>query len=75
MHKRKPSDDNWLPYFSAKASGDVLMRLAKGNPQIEFLVLCGHTHSDAYYQALENLSVEAGSAEYYAPKVQKLIRA
>jgi hypothetical protein len=37
------------------------------------LVLCGHTHSKASYQAAKNLSVEVGSAEYYVPQIQKII--
>jgi predicted MPP superfamily phosphohydrolase len=73
MHQGEVSDDNWLPYFSSKATGDVLMTLAKNNPLIDFLVLCGHTHSTASYQAFKNLNVEVGCAEYYAPKIQKII--
>ena len=45
LHQGKISDDNWLPYFSSKVMGDVLLQTAKDNPCIEFLVLCGHTHS------------------------------
>ena len=73
MYQGEISDDNWLPYFSSKATGDVLMTFAKDNPLIEFLVLCGHTHSTASYQAFKNLNVEVGCAEYYAPQVQKII--
>jgi len=43
MHKNKISTDDWLPYFSSKIMGDVLMQVAQENPQVEFLVLCGHT--------------------------------
>lgn len=67
------SDANWLPYFSAKVMGDVLMPCAKDNPSIDFLVLCGHTHSEAYYQPLANLTVKTGRAEYYHPTVQEII--
>jgi len=67
------SDDNYLPYFSSKAMGDVLLPVAKDNPSIEFLVLCGHTHSNALYQASGNLTVKAGTAEYCKPIVQEII--
>lgn len=67
------SNDDWLPYFSSKVMGDVLLKVAKENPAIEFLVLCGHTHGEAKYQPLDNLIVEAGSAEYYCPRVQQII--
>jgi predicted MPP superfamily phosphohydrolase len=67
------SNDDWLPYFSSKVMGDVLLKMAKENPAAEFLVLCGHTHGEATYQPLDNLMVEAGSAEYYYPQIQKII--
>ncbi len=73
MHEGKISDDDWLPYFGSKATGDVLMQVALQNPLIQFLVLCGHTHSDAQYQPLNNLVVEAGRAEYEWPQVQRVL--
>lgn len=73
MHMGLMSDDNWLPFFSSKISGDVIFNAANQYPQIEFLVLCGHTHSEAHYQPLNNLTVKAGKAEYYDPKIQDLI--
>lgn len=73
MHQGKISGDDWLPYFSSKVTGDVLMQVAKDNASIEFLVLCGHTHSEAYYRPLDNLCVKAGKAEYYRPEVQEVI--
>lgn len=73
MHKGEESDDHWLPYFSSKATGDVLTKIARENSHIEFLVLCGHTHSEATYQLFENLMVKAGKAKYYEPLVQKFI--
>jgi len=73
MHKGKKSDDGWLPFYSSKIMGDVLMKVAEDNPAIEFLVLCGHTHSAARYQPLDNLVIRAGAAEYYRPKVQEIL--
>ncbi|OGT07793.1 MAG: serine/threonine protein phosphatase [Gammaproteobacteria bacterium RBG_16_37_9] len=69
----KSSDENWLPYFSSKAMGDVLILVAKNNPLIDFLVLCGHTHSEGYYQPIANLIIKAGKAEYYQPVAQEII--
>lgn len=74
LHNGQLSDDNWLPYFSSKAMGDVLMPIAKNNLFINFLVLCGHTHSDACYKPLENLVVKTGKAEYYQPTIQEIIK-
>ncbi len=73
LHNGKISDDNWLPYFSSKAMGDVLTPFACNNPSIDFLVLCGHTHSDACYQPLANLTVKTGQAEYYQPVIQEIL--
>ncbi|MCW5589022.1 MAG: metallophosphoesterase [Legionellales bacterium] len=73
LHQGKVSDANWLPYFGSKVMGDLLLRVAKDNPAVEFLVLCGHTHSAAHYQPLVNLLVKAGNAEYYQPGLQELI--
>lgn len=67
------SDDDWLPFFSSKATGDVLLRIADRNQEIDFLVLCGHTHGKANIQILNNLAVRAGIAEYYQPMIQDLI--
>jgi hypothetical protein len=71
MYEAKISGDDGLPYFSSKATGDVLMQVAEENPDIAFLVFCGHTHHEAYFQARDNLIVKVGGAEYYQPKVQE----
>lgn len=72
-HMGQISDENWLPYFSSKIMGDVLKEIAEKYPSIEFLVLCGHTHSAADYRVLDNLTVRAGDVEYSQPKVQEFI--
>lgn len=73
LHEGKISNDDWLPYFSSKASGDVLMNICTAHPNIDFLAFCGHTHSKARYCSLPNLIVEAGHAEYHRPEIQKII--
>lgn len=72
LHKGNVSGDDWLPYFSSKVIGDVLTTVAQQNPQIEFLVLCGHTHSAANF-CYGNLAIEVGKAEYCRPEIQKII--
>jgi len=71
-HGGEISGDDWLPYFSSKAIGDVLTAIAEQNPEIEFRVLCGHTHSEANVR-YGNLVVEVGKAEYCRPEIQKII--
>ena len=73
IHKGKICDDDYLPYFSSKATGDVLMHNAKENPTIKFLVLAGHTHSESIYKVLPNLTVKVGKAEYLKPEIQDAI--
>lgn len=73
MYQGKISKDDGLPYFSSKVTGDVLMQIAQENSAIDFLVLCGHTHSSARYQPLENLCIKVGKAEYHHPEIQEII--
>ncbi|MDO8953883.1 MAG: metallophosphoesterase [Gammaproteobacteria bacterium] len=72
LHEGEISNDEWLPYFATKATGDVLLEIASKHSSVKFLVLCGHTHSPAEYYPLANLTVKAGGAEYYAPRIQEL---
>lgn len=72
VHEGKISGDDWLPYFSSKVIGDVLTGVAQKNPEIEFLVLCGHTHSAASVD-YGNLTIRVGKAEYCWPEIQKII--
>jgi len=74
-HKDKPSDKNWLPYFASKATGDVIVAIAQKHPNIEFLVLCGHTHTRSTAKMSNNLEVIAGAAEYNRPIIQGIIEA
>jgi predicted MPP superfamily phosphohydrolase len=73
LHEGKISNDDWLPYFASKASGDVLINTCITHPDIDFLVLCGHTHGKATYHPFSNLIVEAGHAEYNKPEIQRIL--
>lgn len=54
LHEGEISCDDWPSYFSSKVIGDISTTVSKQNTEIEFLVLCGHTHSETYYQPLKN---------------------
>lgn len=69
LYNNKISDDNYLPFFSSKAIGDVIELFAESYPEIEFLVLCGHSHHAATYKPQKNLEVRCGGAEYYKPQI------
>ena len=71
-HQGRPSGDDYLPYFSCKAVGDVLLAVAKSHPACQLLVLCGHTHGGGEVQVLENLRVVTGPAEYGKPQIQQI---
>jgi predicted MPP superfamily phosphohydrolase len=73
LYEGKVSSDDFLPFFGSKVMGDLLMQIAKDNPSITFLVLCGHTHSKAQCQPLDNLIVHVGKAEYGQPEIQNLV--
>ncbi len=72
-HMDMPSDENWLPYFASKATGDVIANVAQLYSSIDFLVLCGHTHTEKTIKLYNNLTVRAGRAQYYYPEIQGLI--
>lgn len=73
-HAGKPSDDDFAPFFVWVAGGEVLLEFAKANPEHQFLVLCGHTHSESVYRPLPNLRVMCGKARYHHPVLNGTVR-
>ncbi|MGL4463545.1 MAG: metallophosphoesterase family protein [Planctomycetia bacterium] len=72
-HEGKPSDDDWLPFFSCKAVGDVLAEAMAGAPDRRMTVYCGHTHGSGEARILPNLRVITGGARYGKPEVQRVV--
>lgn len=70
-HEGEVSADDWLPHFSCKAVGDVLVKCMKSRPDQQMTVLCGHTHSSGEIEMLPNLQVKTGGAEYGSPTIQE----
>ena len=70
-HQGAISDDHWLPYFTCKAVGDVLIEEASRRPDRRLTVLCGHTHSSGRCRPLPNLHVVTGAAVYGRPAMQR----
>jgi predicted MPP superfamily phosphohydrolase len=58
------SDDHWMPAFTCKAVGDVILEVAKANQGCNITVLCGHTHGQGVADILPNLRTYTGEAEY-----------
>jgi Icc protein len=73
LYRGKICEPDWLPFFSCKAVGDVLRSIMAAHPEKRALVLCGHTHGSADFQALPNLRVVTGGAVYGRPTVHKAI--
>jgi UDP-2,3-diacylglucosamine pyrophosphatase LpxH len=73
FYENQSTNDDYLPYFASKATGDVLLWAAQKYPYTDFEVLCGHTHHYATKNVLANLNVTVGAAEYYQPHIQSII--
>jgi Icc protein len=71
-YEGRHSDDNYLPHFACKATGDTLRRVMYSQPLSRLLVLCGHTHGQGEVQVTENLHVLTGEAEYGQPVIQRV---
>lgn len=72
-HEGQLSGDDWLPWFSCRATGEVLRTAAENHPDKELLVFCGHTHGAGEAQILPNLRVLTGGAEYGRPRMQRIV--
>ncbi len=73
-HEGKTSDDNWAPFFTCKAVGDVLKTVMAGRADRHLTVLCGHSHGAGTAQILPNLRVLTGRADYGRPEVQPIVK-
>ena len=72
FHRGQSTGDDVIPFYTSKATGDVLLKAAKNNPLIGFNVLCGHTHGQAFYQPVDNLQVNVGGVSYGDPQIQAI---
>ena len=72
-HEGRLSDDDWLPYFTCAAVGEVLRELARARPDRQLTVLCGHTHGGGEAQIEANLRVLTGEAVYRRPQLQRTL--
>ncbi|MBN9286306.1 MAG: hypothetical protein BGO43_01135 [Gammaproteobacteria bacterium 39-13] len=73
MHEGKISNDDFLPFFSSKVTGEMLVKFAMEYASIEILALCGHSHDWCVYHPLDNLTVYVGEAVYTQPCSQGVI--
>lgn len=73
-HQGRASDARWAPFFSSKATGDVLLRFVEEYPDLTLHVLCGHTHGCGYHLPRARLHVWTGGARYGAPELAGCLR-
>jgi predicted MPP superfamily phosphohydrolase len=69
----KMGDDDAQPWFTSKMLGDMLLNAATTYPNVNFVVLCGHTHGKYDGSPLPNLRVHVGGATYRQPELAGLI--
>ncbi|MBW3565415.1 MAG: metallophosphoesterase family protein [Acidobacteria bacterium] len=72
-HEGAVSGEDWQPWFTCVALGGALLEVSSRNPDREFTVLCGHTHSSGFARLAPNLRVYTGAAEYGSPTIAGLI--
>jgi predicted phosphohydrolase len=69
-YRGRISNDDYLPAFTCKAMGDLLLESAAAFPDRDIRVLCGHTHSPGECRPAPNLHVRTGAARYTEPRFE-----
>ena len=72
LYAGKKSTPGGLPFFSSQILGATILPMVEDNPGIEFLWLCGHTHSGCILQKRINFTVRVAEATYYFPTVEEI---
>jgi Icc protein len=70
-HAGRISNEDYLPHFSCRATGEVFRSVMQSHPDRGLLVLCGHTHGEGEARILPNLHVLTGGADYGRPAVER----
>jgi len=68
-HEGHPSDDNFAPHFSCKATGETIVEVMTQHPNKKVIVLCGHTHGRGEYFPIGNVKVITSPAVYRSPRI------
>ena len=69
-HEGEISNNDFLPFFCCRATGEEILSAADTRKDVRFTVLCGHTHGGGTYQASDNVIVHTGAAAYGKPLAQ-----
>ena len=65
---------DWIPDFTCKSIGDLLISLASKYTHIQWTVLCGHGHHAGTANMRRNLIVHTGAAEYGTPAIGRVMK-
>jgi hypothetical protein len=63
-HDGSVSPSTWLPGFTCQAIGDLLIDVCNDYQEVEFTVVCGHTHGYGHTRPQPNLNVHTGYGDY-----------
>ncbi len=72
-HQGHVCGDDFLPWMTCHAVGEVLREMAASHPDRRITVLAGHTHDRCELQIADNLAIRVGAAEYGKPAVEALL--
>lgn len=73
LYAGRKSTPSGLCFFSSKILGDTIRPIAEEFSEVQFMWLCGHTHSRVNLHVLKNLEVRVAGAVYYYPQVNGVI--
>ncbi len=73
LNSGRKSTPSGLCFFSSRILGETIEPIAREHSEVDFLWLCGHTHSRVTLHVRENLEVRVAGAEYYYPQVNGVI--
>ena len=73
LYEGRVADDEWLPWFSCHAIGEVVRNYADAWPDKKFTLFCGHTHHRADLSLTHNLSIKIADAEYGNPCIESIL--
>lgn len=62
-----------LPFFTSQIFGVSIIPVVESNPNIEFVWLCGHTHSRVKVEKRPNFTIQVAESEYGCPQIEEII--
>lgn len=73
-HQGLPSSPDFLPHFCNLSAGEAIRNAVSGFENRKITVLCGHTHSAAYYEDnASGITCHVAPAEYGNPQIANIL--